>query len=101
MTFDKPQWKWSKVYEEMDFGGMRNTVRVEPLRKKAYNALVAIPTDFFKFAREVLKIDDLSGAWFYMEETGNGKWTFGVEYGNDFMDLWSYTDKSFPVWLNK
>jgi hypothetical protein len=89
------------MYEEREFGGMRNIVAVERIGGRKYHVFVAIPTDFFKFANEVLKLDDLSSAAFYVDGIDGGSWTLGVEHDGDFHDLWRYTASTFPAWLQE
>lgn len=100
--FDKEQWLIMGDSEAREyFGVVSNTVSVAPRRGKPYLTYIRVPSGFFSFMRDVLKITvesaKLHPVRFFLEEEGDG-WFLCIEYGEvpTVFDLWKY--KSVPGW---
>jgi hypothetical protein len=94
--FDTEQWAWRRAYKESFYGGVDNAVDLGDYGP----VLVAVPSDFLKFLREVggVEQDAAKNVYLYCEDV-DGEWVFG--YATDRqanVDLWKY--KQLPDWLN-
>lgn len=103
--FDKEEWSIQGAdTPEVLLGVVSNTVLVEPLHGKAYYVCIRVPSHFFPYMREVLKIPEelakLHPVQFSLEQQ-EGIWYFAATYGRvrDIMDLWKYKD--LPIWANR
>lgn len=98
-TFVKPQWVFKKARNRDVYGTLRNAMHIRPGgRSKERVVPVDIPTEFFRFARDVLKIVEFRpDALFYLEKD-NSRWYLGFDSGHDRIDLWYYTKSTLPDW---
>lgn len=104
MYFDAPQWRssWVAAHSTQNYAGLLNTVRIRSDTEREVQ--VNIPTQFFKFAREVLCVTEYSDCFFYLDWCEEGGWLFGFASGGeekDLHDLWHYTDKQLPLWARR
>lgn len=98
-VFDSEKWKIQRVYEPQEYAGMTNRVDVaDPDLKDHRDVYIAIPTDLFKYAQEVMKVEDPSVLFLYLDHLGDGVCAFGMvdTSTNQYHDLWTY--KGLPKW---
>lgn len=98
--FDKEQWRVAKDVEERVYADcLPNRVEVIPARGKQYAAYVQVPSDLFKYLKEVVKVDREAlqkGKPFLYLIYDTGVWVFGIQIGDEAIDLWPYKD--LPAW---
>ncbi len=103
--FDKEQWP---IIGDDEPGVLldvvSNVVAVHPERKAAYSVCVRVPSGFFSYMRDVLKLDEDTAkarpVTFFLEESDR-LWYLGIRYSvtEEVLDLWSYKD--LPAWASK
>lgn len=103
-VFESPQWAWKREYEQRDFAGVSNAIEMERLGDtESLTIYVSIPSGFFKYAREVLKLsrEDIETVSFYFDQISTKEWVLGfdVESAHYYIDLWSYTTSTLPAWI--
>jgi hypothetical protein len=95
--FDSEIWKIQRMYEARDFAGMSNVVDIQPdATGNRQNVFVAVPTDLFKYVREVMKAEDLSKLHLYLDHLEGDKYVFGIADDYGYHDLWVYS--RMPQW---
>ena len=103
--FDKEQWQIiGDDRREVLLGVVSNTVFVYPAYGKPYSVCIRVPSGFFSYMRDVLKLGEEEAkarpVAFFLEEHA-GLWYLGIKYGSPSctIDLWSY--KKMPTWAHR
>lgn len=99
-VFDSEKWKIQAMGKAVRFAGCSNAVDVATgdggNRRDVY---IAVPTELFKYAKEVMKVEDMANVYLYLDRH-DGRYVFGVKWveGKSVMyhDLWSYSN--MPKW---
>ena len=101
--FDKPEWSIRQdPAGEQTKMGMSNLVEVSTDNDNdmPYEVAIIIPSEFFSFARDILKVEKLDNLKFYLD-AGDPRYYFGVcDISSDRamadIDLWYYTRSTLP-----
>lgn len=98
-AFNKPEWKFYGAEEVVDYYVTDGKVSVSPESGIDYSVAVAVPVEFVKFVRDMGVHDAVVDL--YLDQQGR-RWVFGYQLpnGGDCVDLWHYTDNSFPLWAS-
>ena len=99
-VFDSPQWKVRRMDTVDTFAGLSNEVEVYTTSSEDPRLVPIVPpTELFKYAKDVLKVEDMSEVMLYLDQIEGGGWVFGVSTRRGHYDLWAY--KTLPGWAGK
>ena len=104
-VFDSPKWKFRlpPMGVKKDVAGTHD-IRITSARGRERNIRVVLPTEFYSFAREILKCPDVDSIGLYVDEVKVGKksrWYLAVEPPTicKGLDLWYWTPSNKPKWI--
>lgn len=106
MIFEKEEWTMVADDDPRTLlDAVSNVVDVVPRRASAYRVCARVPSAFFPFMRDVLKVRREEAlekpVSFLLEEVDSDRWIFAADCknGTGVVDLWFYKD--LPYWAGR
>jgi hypothetical protein len=98
-AFDSPQFGLVPDTEVRMYGNVSNDLVIEGEDYSERENPVVIPTSLFLMMKDIMKVDPTAPAFLYLAKDAD-LYVLGVAWSDvDFCDLWTYTDKTLPHFL--
>lgn len=85
-----------------NYGNLTNAMSVD-IGSDRWTVPVSVPTGIFTIMREVLQVPPECPAALYVDlddlDSDNVVYLFGIAWGDDHCDLWSYSKAGIPAWI--
>lgn len=106
-VFDTPQWKFrippEGTEDSIEIGVVECFSLEDPEADSEFRgvAKVVLPSELFKYAKDVLKVTDINTLSLYLEQV-NKRWYLITQVSDEKeLDLWYYTIGNLPVWARR
>ncbi len=98
-AFDSPQFALIPDTEVRMYGNVSNDLVIEDEDYAERENPVVIPASLFLMMKDILKVDPTAPAFLYLAKDGEF-FVLGLAWSDsEFCDLWVYSDKTLPHFL--
>lgn len=98
-AFETPQFPLIPDTEARYYANVSNDLVIQGEDYEKCENHVVIPASLFSIMKDILKVDPATDAFLYLAREGE-YFIFGLAWSaTEYTDLWLYTERSLPEWL--